>query len=350
MQRHYLRGWIGTLVFLAVCVCPLSGIAQELCGIDSIFANGFETTPSNPATTTTPGAILSPGIATSITGGSLALTVTYPANAATVNGATTEIAGTYTGPTDTGITVNGVVAFTDGGTFLASAVPLQAGTNAINVTANTITGNTASTSISLTQGSATPPVVGLSIARPESYAPFLVSFTPNIGALPGGATVTTLSIDYNGDGIDDITNPSPGAPLTFLATQPNLYAARLTVVDSNSVTYTAYAHYLVEDFTRQSGMLCDVFGYMKQRLIAQDSAGALTAIDPNAQDEYQPLFTNNASTLPAYVATLGNIVDGYLTGNSATFIVVRQNSDLTLSGFQIEFSQTGDGTWRIVKM
>lgn len=350
MQCNRLLNW--GLVLIAVCGCAIIGTsqAQELCGIDSIFYNGFETSTGNPASTTAHGAILSPGVATSITGPSLAVTITYPVNGATVNGPTTEVAGSFTGPTDTGITVNGVVAYVDGGKFLASAVPLQAGSNTINVAATTITGNTASASIGLTQGSASPDAVTLSVARPESYAPFLVNFTPNVGTLPGGASVASLSIDYNGDGVDDVTNPSPGVTLTYLATQPNLYAARLTVTDSNNVTYTAYAHYMVEDLTRQSGMLCDVYGYMKQRLNAQDSAGALTAIDPNAQDEYQALFTNNASALPAYVVNLGNIVDGYLTGNTATFIVVRQNVDQTLSGFHIEFSQSADGTWRIAGM
>lgn len=351
MRCHRLRRLGVVVVLVCATITDRVGHAQELCGIDDIFYNGFEVaSTANPATTSSRGAILSPGIATSITAGGLGVTVTYPSNGATVNGSTTEIAGTFTGPTDTGITVNGVVAYADGGKFLASAVPLQAGSNTINVAATTITGNTASTSISLTQGSATPSVVTLSIARPESFAPLLTSFTPNIGALPGGATVQSVAIDYNGDGVDDVTNPSPGTALTYLATQPNLYAARLTVLDSNNVTYTAYVHYLTESLTRQSGMMCDVYGYMKQRLTAQDSTGALTAIDPSAQDEYQALFTNNASTLPAYVANLGNIVDGYLGGNTATFVVVRQNADQTLSGFHIEFSQSADGTWRIAGM
>ncbi|WP_343794284.1 hypothetical protein, partial [Dokdonella soli] len=274
----------------------------------------------------------------------------YPASGATVNGPTTEIAGTFTGPTDTGITVNGVVATTDGGKFLASSVPLQPGSNTITVAATTITGTTASTSLTITQGSVSPSAVMLSVARPNSYAPFLVRFTPVVGALPGGATVATLSIDYNGDGVDDVINPAPGTPLTYLATQPNLYAARLTVVDSNHVSYTAYAHYIAADFKRQNGMLCDVYGYLKQRLTAQDTAGALNAIDPHAQDEFQPLFSNNTSTLPAYVANLGNIVDGYVSDRNANFIVVRQNTDLTLSGYQMEFSQGADGTWRISGM
>jgi hypothetical protein len=338
-------------LFMAAGICfgvPTTE-AQELCGVDSIFYNGFESSTANPALTTTPGAILSQGTAASITG-SVSVSITYPANGATVNGPTTEIAGTFSGPTDTGITVNGVVAYADGGFFLASAVPLQAGSNSITVSAATLTGATNNAPLTLMQGSASPPVVSLNVARPVSYAPFLVSFTPTIGSLPGGATVQSFSIDYNGDNIDDVTNPAPGTPLTYLATVPNLYTARLTVHDSNNATYTAYVHYLVEDFKRQSGMLCDVYGYMKQRLTAQDTAGALSAIDPNAQDEYTDLFTNNASTLPAYVATLGNIVDGYLTGRTGTFIVVRQNPDQTLSGYHIEFAQGADGTWRISGM
>ncbi len=247
-------------------------------------------------------------------------------------------------------TVNGVVAVADGGHFLASAVPLTSGANTISVSATTITGNTANASISLTQGSASPSPVALSVFRPSSFAPFRVTFQPTVGALPGGGSVTSLSIDYDGDGIDDVTNPSPGTALTYLAATPNLYTARLTVVDSNHNTYVAYAHYLVEDFRRQSGMLCDVYGYLKQRLIAQDTAGALTAIDPNAQDEFQPLFANNVASLPTYVANLGNIVDGYLTGRTGTFIVVRQNPNLTLSGYHLEFSQGADGTWRIAGM
>lgn len=339
---------LGAALLLVMFQKPL--FAQELCGIDSIFADGFETTTSNPATTSAPGAILSPGISISITGPTLSVATTFPAAGATVNGPTVEIVGTFTGPTDTGITVNGVVATTDGGKFLASAVSLQSGANTINVAATTITGSTATTTLALTQNSVSPPVVMLNIARPSNFAPFNVHFTPVVGSLPGGASVATLSIDYDGDGVNDVVNPTPGALLTYLATQPNLYTARLTVVDSNSITYTAYIHYLVQDSVRQSGMLCDVYGYLKQRLTAQDSTGALTAIDPNTQDEFQPLFTNNATTLPVYVATLGNIVDGYLTGRTAAFIVVRQNPDLTLSGYHMEYTQGADGTWRISAM
>lgn len=346
-MRHMNRIQVGLLLTFLCSFATDTAWSQELCGIDSIFYNGFQSaTTGNPAAASTPGAILSPGIAVSITG-SVSISTTYPSNGSTINGNSTEVAGTFIGPTNSGIAINGVVAVTDGGKFLAT-VPVQPGANTVNVVARTITGSTSTTSLSLTGAAAGP--VGLAVARPSAYAPFLVRFLPTVGALPGSATVSTLSLDYDGDGVDDITNPTPGAPLTYLANTPALYTARLTVVDSTNNTYVAYARYLVQSFPRQSGMLCDVYSYLKDRLTAQDSSAALNALDPNTRPEFQSLFTGNTASLAAYVATLGNIVDGYVNGRSATLIVVRQNPDLTLSGYHMEYTQGADGTWRISGM
>lgn len=320
---------------------------QELCGIDSIFFGGFQSAVvGNAATTSTPGAILSPGISTSIIG-PVSASITYPSNGATISGASTEVAGTFVGPTNTGIVVNGVVAVADGGKFLAT-VPIQSGANTVNVVTTTMIGSTSNTSLSLTGAAAGP--VSLTVMRPSAYAPFLVRFLPTVGLLPSGATVSTLSLDYDGDGTDDITNPAPGTVLNYLANTPALYTARLTVVDSANNTYVAYARYLVQSFPRQSGMMCDVYAYLKDRLTAQDSSAALNALSPSTRPEFQSLFINNAASLPAYVATLGNIVDGYVNGRSATLIVVRQRADLSLSGYHMEYTQGADGTWRISGM
>lgn len=349
MHRRASHPLLRYSVYLAALFGPWPAYA-ELCGIDSIFSNGFQIDTSNPALSSNPGAISSPGSAASITASPVSLTTTFPASGATLNGPTTDVVGTFVGPTDTGITVNGVVAYADGGKFLAAGVPLTAGSNTLTVAATTLTGQTATTTVSVNQGSATPDPIALNLGRRVSYAPYQITFSPSIGALPDGGTARTVSVDYNGDGTDDVSNPAPGTALVYLAQTANVYTARLTVVSTNHTTYTTYARYMIQDFKRQSGMLCDVYGYMKERLTAQDSAGALTAVGLAAQDEFQPLFSNNAATLPAYVATLGNIVDGYIDGRTGTFLVVRQNVDLTLSGYHIEFSQNADGTWRIAGM
>jgi len=349
MSFHGLR--LLCLFFSVVTTTCATTAYAELCGIDSIFASGFQTDTSNPALSSTPGAVSSPGTAVSITTSSpITLTTTYPASGSTINGPTVDVAGTFVGPTNTGITVNGMVAYADGGQFLAVGVPMIAGSNTLTVSATTLNGQTGTTSVSVSQCSTSSDPIALNVSRRLAYAPYRMVFSPSIGTLPDGGTAQTVSIDYNGDGTDDVTNPSSSTTLTYLASTANLYTARLTVVSTNHTTYTTYTRYFVEDFKRQSGMLCDVYGYMKERLNAQDTSGALTAVGANAQDEFQPMFTNKASALPAYVANLGNIVDGYIDGRSGTFLVVRQKADLTLAGYHIEFSQNADGTWRIAGM
>jgi len=348
---HLLKG--GQAAALLVGLVSSIGYAQEVCGIDSIFADGFEAAPATyPPLASLPGVIQSPGAAVSIIGpGTFSVSIASPANGAVIASTATEVTGTYTGPTDTGIVVNGHVASVDGGNFYVANLNLQPGSNTLNVTATKLTGETATSSISVTQTSSAVPVL-LNLGRVASYAPFRVHFYPVIGTFPGGATVQSVAIDYNGDNVDDVTNPAPGADLNYLAQQPGLYRARLTVKDSNNVTYIAYHNYLVEDFPRQSGMLCDVYGYMRTKLSAAspDINGALVAVHPTEQSKFQSIWTTFGSALPAFATNLGVIATGTLDGIFGNFLVVRQNPDNSLSGFRMEFLQDDSGVWRISDM
>lgn len=215
-------GWSGAswLLLCALGLLPAFAAGQELCGIDSIFYDGYEVATSNPASASAPGAISSPGIAISITGPTLSASVSYPASGATADGPGVDVVGSYTGPTDTGITVNGVLASVDGGHFLAPAVPLQPGANTLNVVAANISGGSATATSSVTRGLATAAPVQLHVIRRVGFAPMQIEFSPSVGVLPNGATQSALAIDYDGDGVDDISNPAPGTPLTWQATQP----------------------------------------------------------------------------------------------------------------------------------
>ena len=353
MHGHGSRRLASTLAFWAVCFWMVSAEAQEVCGVDTLFANGFEVAPASyPPLASTPGAIPSPGATQSIVGpGTFSINITFPTSGATTGATTTEVAGTFSGPTDTGILVNGAVAYVDGGNFYVPSLQLSAGSNTLTATATKLTGETATTTSTLTQSGSASPVV-LNMRRVVSYAPLRVHFYPIIGALPGGATVVSTAIDYNGDGTDDLTNPAPGVDINFLATQAGLYRARLTVQDSNGATYTAYHTYLVQDFQRQSGMMCDVYGYMRTKLSAAtpDINGALVAIHPTERDKFQSVFTGFGAALPAFATNLGIIANGTLDGTFGNFIVVRQNADNTLSGFHMQFLQDDSGVWRISDM
>ncbi len=69
---------------------------------------------------------------------------------ANVNGNRALIEGTYKGPQNTGIVINGVVADVYEGRFYANNVPLSTGNNTLEVTASTLTGQPGTKTISVT--------------------------------------------------------------------------------------------------------------------------------------------------------------------------------------------------------
>ncbi len=323
--------------------------AQEVCGIDSIFYNGLESV--GPAITAYPGSLHSPGGSSSIDGGTLALSITAPASGATVDGNTVEVTGTYSGPTDIGITVNGSIAYPYNGTFVAPAVPISSGSNSLVATAVKLTGQATTASVSVT-GSGSAPSVTLGTQRMSGPAPYKVTFNPTVVGLPAGHTLSSVAIDFNGDGTDDYTGSSfTGATLTYTYQTPGIYKARFRATDNTSGTYTTYRSVVVQDIAVQRGMLCDVYGYMRQQLVANDPTDAALALQTDIRSQFQSLWSSLGSDLPTAAQALGIIADGVLFGSGAQFTVIRvRASDQKISGHPILFSQGNDGIWRIESM
>ena len=344
-------GWGSGIAGCVALTFATAIVHAETCGIDSIFANGFEIPTSAGSVDSTPGALQSPGIAQSIVGPpTFSIAITYPTSGATVAGTSTAVAGTLSGPSNTGIVINGVQAYVLGNQFLAPSVPVGTSSTTLTATATKMTGETTTATSSATGGAAPP--VSLAVGRAAGFAPLRAVFTYSIGTLPGNATVQYVGLDYTADGTDDVVNPPLGTTLAYVANAAGSYHARLTVKDSNNATYTANAYYAVRNAAELSGMLCDVYGYMKQQLgqSAPDIPGALNAIHPNSRDDYQTMFNAGSANLPAYVANLGSIVAGTVSDNFVVYLVARQNPDQTLSGFHMEFSQDAAGVWRISDM
>lgn len=262
--------------------------------------------------------------------------------------------GTFVGPTNTGITVNGVVATTVNGQFLASAVPLAAGGNTLTVTATILPGATATTSETVTQGGASASPIGLSAdgqTWPTGFAPAVVTFDYAIGALPNNAGVKSVAMDVNGDGIFDYTASTLASlPSSFTYSQPGMYTAAFKVVDTNNNTYLAYRTVLVRSVSAQRNMLCDVYAYLKNRLSAQDASGATNAYQASVQGPYSSLFTDPGANLPTIATMLGNIANGFFVQGYAEMTVVRDNANQTRNGFPLRMTQGPDGVWRIGEM
>jgi len=333
---------VAVLAGLSVIAFP---VEAEMCGIDRIFADGYEVA-GFVSITQLGGSGISPGLTQSIVGsGTLSVTLTSPS---TTSGSSVDIAGTFVGPVNTGITINGIAGYTSGSQFLVPGVPLAVGSNALNAVATTLPGSTATASGSISRTGATP--ISVASDRPVGYAPFAEKFTYLIGALPAGATINSVAINFKGTGPNDYSGALAGAPTSYTYLQPGLYTAQFQFTDTNSVTYQVSRSVLIQDIAVQRGMLCDVYGYLKDRLAAQDATGASYVYQSTEQSTFLSFFTALGSDMPAASSQLGVIINGIMGGGYADLLLVRDNADQTRSGYPLRMSQSADGVWRISEM
>jgi hypothetical protein len=320
---------------------------SEFCGIDDIFYNGFESPTFTPITQLSGGSA-SLGLTADILGsGTLSATVS---TSGTTSDATVDVTGTFNGPVNTGITVNGIAGFTAGGKFVVPNVSLIAGANALNVTATILPGTTATATGSITQsGTATPIIVAAD--RTLGYAPFTETFSYLIGSLAGNATINSVAIDFRGIGTNDYSGSLAAAPTTYAYAQLGLYIAQFKFTDSNNIVYTIHRAVLVQDTNVQQNMLCDVYGYLKDRLNAQDANGAANVFQPADRSTYLTFFNGLDIDMPTAALQLGYIVNGMIATDFVELLLVRDNNTSQLrSGYPLRMTQSGDGVWRISEM
>jgi len=98
-------------------------------------------------------------------------------------------------------------------------------------------------------------------------------------------------------------------------------------------------------------MLCDVYGYLKDRLNAQDATNAANAFQSVVKSSYQSLFFTFGSNMPTVAQSLGVVVSGLLGQGFAELFIVRDNvAQQTRAEFPMRLTQGADGVWRISEM
>jgi hypothetical protein len=170
------------------------------------------------------------------------IAITAPANSSTFDTERINVSGTFTESSLKQITVNGVLAFTDGGNFEALNVPLADGENTITATAEDIAGNETTTSTTV-NGSATPVDPAQLAASPVGgFVSLVVTFTPT-ASVPG--TLQYVYYDFDGDGdseqtetdLDPITHTYTGAREYFPVVTVQTTAGRFSSLGGwNSTT------------------------------------------------------------------------------------------------------------------
>jgi hypothetical protein len=293
--------------------------------------------------TPTPTPFVSP-TPTPLTAGGLGIAITNPAPGETIAGDRYNVRGTFQGPLNTGLTVNHWIAYTDAGRFIADNVPLTPGENTITVVATAPDG--ASTSAAVTvSASGAPPNPALTVDVSSGLAPLSVTFSYAFTSSLGPKKV---AIDFDGDGHDDFraVNPASSGSAQNTYTKPGLYLAVLTVTDGSGQTYKADVGIRVTTLEAQDALFLTIWKRMNDALVLRDVAGALTCLNPRAQEKYARVFNDLIPDLPAIVGSY-SVPQRVSSGANYLEYAINRTIDGESQIFFVYLLRDADGVWRM---
>ena len=217
--------------------------------------------------------------------GLLALNVLSPMNGAIVRDRMVLVSGTLTGPTNTGITINGVVAVRDGSRFFAQ-VPLEPGANTIKVTATTQAGPVVTQSLSVFSESSSQ--IYVSSKRPNGLAPAPIIVDIHNETVN---SVTRVEADFDGDGVIDFFSSDMSIPLTFSYTKPGLYRARFKLIDNSGSVFENVLSIIIQDSAQIDRLLKAQWNELNSALTSNDKPLALSYLTPQLKISIAPRLT-----------------------------------------------------------
>ncbi|MGH6924111.1 MAG: PKD domain-containing protein [Propylenella sp.] len=272
----------------------------------------------------------------------VSVTIESPASGAVIAGDTVLVTGTFQGPPNTGITVNGTLAATDGNRFYAQA-PLRPGSNPISVTATS--SDLAAATESITVTSSGPSSVQVSVSRQQGIAPMQVSF----GVSLASGTVTRIEADYDGNGTTDAVSTDPKVLLQHTYATPGAYQARFSVTDNQGNVHSSAQVIVAASLAATDTKLRAVYSGAMAKLRGGDIEGALAGFTANVSERYRAVFTALGPRLPSVVDQLGTIQDGTISDTFAEYALIR-NTPAGPQAFLIYLVRGEDGVWRIDEM
>ena len=255
------------------------------------------------------------------------------------------VRGTYTGPSNTGVTVNGEVAETDGaGHFAMNGVPLVAGDNTIVAQMTTIDGASTSRTMSVTS---------------SGTAPFWIGALPNTGLAPLTTTVVATSrgvgpvravelSDLNGAAWD--ASSFDGQTLgTLTFSTPGIYVPQVAVTYGTGLTHVQTLAIVVRDGAAMDRMFTDMFNRFTSALTARDSANALKYLTEPNRAKYGAAFASLDARLPKIVETF-KAFGGVSISDDIAEYALRRDVNGKVKIYLLDFLRDGDGVWRFDSM
>ncbi len=277
--------------------------------------------------------------------GSSEIDVTSHPDGATVEEDHIILSGTFDGPANTGITVNGAVAQLFGNRFFAS-VPLLSGSNTLTIVMTRPDGTQVTRMLILHSTSSGSRSIDVRAQPASGIAPLKVTFTVINNS---GKDLKKVEIDFDGDGRVDAMTTDTGKLIEHTYALAGVFFAKSLVTDTSGGTYRTTHAIVVNRFDSMEQMLRGVYTGMLDRLRVRDIAGALTFIAGSTQPKYEALFKALEPNLVTVVDKLGTIERLRISEEFAELTIVRDKNGERRAYF-IYLLRSEDGVWRIESM
>lgn len=271
-------------------------------------------------------------------------TLTSIVPGSTVNTDALSLAGTFLGPENTGITVNGIVAFTDGQNFYVNNLPLIAGENTLTIIVTGPDGKTITKTVTVTSSSPSP--LRVEVEPQVGLAPLATRFRLSYG---GSGIVTGYTLDVDGDGIVDDAGSDIPLPLAYTYPTPGLYRPRITLTDSTGKTYNQTLAVLVQDPARVDEFFTRLWNGMNTALAGGNLPAALNYLNVSARNKYQPVFEALRPNLAQIVGSYSPPARLSVSESIGEYAVSRPYQG-RIRVYLVYFLKDVDGVWRVDEM
>ena len=272
----------------------------------------------------------------------ITLTITSPQNGDTINKTETMVTGTMTNSTnsETGITVNGILANVHGNEFVANHVPLTEGANTLTVKATDAAGNTNTTSITVNAGT-TVSYIKLTSNIESGISPLTVYFSNETSNLPPAS----YQIDFEGDGVIDYAGTT-FENISHTYTSEGIFYPIITVTDNLGNAYSDTAAITVFSKTEMDNLLKGKWDGMKGALASGDVETAVSYFAEKTKERYRTVFTAIQDKVSSIAANMQGIQLIYLKNNMAKYRIKRSETMGEIT-YYIYFELDENGIWRI---